>query len=64
MVKQESSTVAFQPTRSNALTVHKFQSPLCSAGVFPWTSGGTEVDYMSLATTNTVKSQELRLLFS
>lgn len=64
MVKMEISIIAFQPTISNALTVHKFQSPLCSAGVFLWTSGGTEVDYISLVTTNTVKSQEIMHFFS
>lgn len=63
MVQVEISTVALQPTISNALTVHKFQSPLCSAGVFPWTSGGIEVDYMSLVKTNFVKSQEVMHFF-
>lgn len=54
MVEVEISVVAFQQTISNVFTVHKFQSPLNSAGVFPWTSGGTEVDYVSLVTTKTL----------
>lgn len=63
MVKVEISIVAFQQTITNVLTAHKFQFPLCSAGGFPWTSGGTEVDYMSLVTTNSAKSQEVMHFF-
>lgn len=64
MVKVEISVIAFQPTISNVLIVHKFQFPLHSAGVFLWTSGGTKLDYLSLVTTNTVKSQDIMHFFS
>lgn len=63
MVTVEISLEAFQPTTSNILIVHKFEPPLHSAGVFPWTSRVIKLDYMSLVPMSTVKHQDTMHVF-